>query len=101
VTLLPAVRLDLSKFYRLSVNGTTASGVRGTSGALLNASGVRTPGSNYVATIDRYTLFGSSGQVTSASVKPAVHGPAALAPAAVDRLLEAGSLSTTYGRRLA
>jgi hypothetical protein len=101
VTLAPAQRLDIHKQYRLTVNGTTASGVRGASGSKLNAANVDSPGSDYVTTLDRKTLSGSSNGLTSAGpVNPAPHGQAvhAVSHAAVDHALASVSLHH-HGRR--
>jgi hypothetical protein len=101
VTLSTIRRLDVHKQYRLTVNGTTASGVRGASGSMLYAAGAGAPGSDYVATIDRKTLAGSATEVTSGSVKPAgqAHAAPASSQVAVDHLLAAGSLHARRRRR--
>jgi uncharacterized repeat protein (TIGR01451 family) len=58
VTIFPAERLDLHKLYQLTVNGLAPNGLTDTSGNLLDGSASGTPGSNFVAIIDRNTLAG-------------------------------------------
>jgi hypothetical protein len=58
VTLLLAHRLDIHNTYRLTVNGTAQTGVRGTSGLLLGDSAAGDPGANYQALITWRTLAG-------------------------------------------
>jgi Big-like domain-containing protein len=47
VTIYPSERLNIHWTYALQVNGTTANGVRGADGALLNAAGAGLPGHDY------------------------------------------------------
>jgi hypothetical protein len=60
VTLAPVHRLDIHNRYRLTVDGTTRTGVRGISGLLLDGNGDGNPGSNFVAEINRRTLAGAA-----------------------------------------
>ena len=58
VTLVPAQRLNVHFRYQLTVNGTSATGVRGATGLLLDGNGDGKAGSNYVADITLATLEG-------------------------------------------
>ena len=60
VTLFLAGRLDIHNRYRLSVDGTSPTGLESTTGAMLAGTPNGKPGSNYVAVITRSTLAGSS-----------------------------------------
>jgi hypothetical protein len=52
VTVYPSERLNFHYTYFLQVNGTTATGVHGLNGALLNATGQGLPGHDYGAAIN-------------------------------------------------
>jgi hypothetical protein len=56
-------RLNVHRHYRLTVNGTTASGICNPSGAMLNAEKAGQPGSDYVTTIAFKNLAGRVSQV--------------------------------------
>jgi len=96
VTLHPAQRLDLRNFYRLTVNGTTPSGVTGTTGLLLDGQDNGMPGSNYVAVISGKLLAGAApatlgaARKTSAAHLRLIKGPS---PSAVDALSASGKLT--------
>jgi hypothetical protein len=62
VTLAFPRRLVLRKNYTLTINGTTASGVKNISGALLDGANTGQPGSNSVTTISQFNLAGSASQ---------------------------------------
>jgi hypothetical protein len=62
VTLAFPRRLLLRKNYTLTINGTTASGVKNISGALLDGANTGQPGSNSVTTISQFNLAGSASQ---------------------------------------
>jgi IPT/TIG domain len=55
-------RLLLRKNYTLTINGTTASGVKNISGALLDGANTGQPASNSVTTISQFNLAGSASQ---------------------------------------
>ena len=77
VTLVPAGRLDIHNRYRLTVNGTSRTGVRNPSGLLLDEKATGEPGSNYVAEITWRTLDGPapgfSGVPKKADSTPVKH----------------------------
>jgi hypothetical protein len=76
VTLVPADRLDIHNRYRLTVNGTTRTGVRDPSGLLLDEKVSGDPGSNYVANITCHTLSGPApGFLKALELKKADAGP--------------------------
>ncbi len=56
VTIHPSRRLNVHWTYFLQVNGTTATGLRGADGALLNAAGAGLPGHDYKALVTRASL---------------------------------------------
>jgi hypothetical protein len=58
VALYPSELLDIHNTYRLTVRGTPPTGITSASGAPLNGSGA--PGTDFVGTIDRSTLAGTS-----------------------------------------
>ena len=66
VTLFPAERLDLHKFYQLTVNGTTPSGLTGATGVPLDGLGNGTPGTNYVRKFSGKILAGPAPALLSA-----------------------------------
>jgi hypothetical protein len=61
VIVAPAVRLNIHRSYRLTVVGTAPTGVRDTSGNLLDGALTGKPGSNYVADVTIANLHVSSG----------------------------------------
>ncbi len=75
VTLHPARLLPLRFQYMLTVNGTSPTGVTGTTGVLLDGDGDGQPGGNYVRTFGRSILAGPN---RSAVVRE--HGLVRLAP---------------------
>jgi IPT/TIG domain len=75
VTLAFPRRLLLRKNYTLTINGTTASGVKNINGALLDGANTGQPGSNSVTTISQYNLAGSASQrPVAASLRAKVKG---------------------------
>ena len=70
VALLPARRLLLRFHYQLTVNGSTPTGVSGTTGVLLDGKGNGQPGSDYVQTFGREIVAGPN-----LSAHPAAHHP--------------------------
>jgi hypothetical protein len=54
VTLSPKHRLNFHLYYRLTVNGSTPTGVASADGALLDGAYTGNPGSNYVAVVHRF-----------------------------------------------
>ncbi len=98
VTLVPVGRLDIHNRYRLTVNGTSRTGVRNPSGLLLDAKATGEPGSNYVAEITWRTLDGPapgfSGVPKKADSTPAkrVGGPSATGFDAIAASGELGKL---------
>jgi hypothetical protein len=68
VTLVLAQRLNLTKTYRLTINGTAPSGLTDTDGLLLDGAGTGEPGSNFVTSITRGNLAGSASQRPVAAV---------------------------------
>ena len=68
VTLTLNARLDVHLRYFLTVNGSTASGLRNPSGELLQGAGLGQPGTNYVATITYANLAGRADQLPNASL---------------------------------
>jgi hypothetical protein len=70
VTLKLARRLNLHWPYSLTINGTTASGLKNPSGELLDGAGNGLPGSNYVTTLTGKNLAGRAHQ----RPRPAVVG---------------------------
>jgi hypothetical protein len=56
ITLVPSQSLNLQLVYRLTVNGTSSTGLTNTSGALLDGNGDGTPGRNYVAVLRGFGL---------------------------------------------
>ncbi len=68
VTLVLSQQLILRKNYRLTINGTTSSGLKNTAGLLLDGAYTGAPGSNYVTTITQDNLAGSASQRPIAAV---------------------------------
>ena len=95
VTLYPAHRLNVHHRYRLTVNGTSSTGVRSATGLLLDGKGSGKAGSNYVATIDRQTL---AGPAPSLSAKHA-SGPSATGFDALAATGELGAIGRQSGNR--
>ena len=62
VTLKPVSRLNLHWHYKLTINGTTSSGLKNPSGELLDGAGNGQPGSNYVTTLGWKNLAGRANQ---------------------------------------
>jgi hypothetical protein len=56
VTLRPAARLSLQRRYALTINGTSSTGVRGSSGQLLDGARTGRPGSDHRTTVLRRHL---------------------------------------------
>jgi hypothetical protein len=67
VTLVLAQRLNLPKTYRLTIDGTSASGVSSSDGVLLDGASNGYPGSNFVTSITRSNLAGSASQRPAAT----------------------------------
>jgi hypothetical protein len=67
VTLHPGVRVHLFAQYRLVVNGSTPTGVKGATGLLLDGNGNGQPGSDYVATFGKEILAGPNVQTSRAN----------------------------------
>jgi virginiamycin B lyase len=68
VTLAPARRLGLHDLYRLVIDGTSPTGVRDASGLLLDGAGAGVPGSDYAATLGRWSLAGPARAAAAASL---------------------------------
>jgi large repetitive protein len=68
VTLTLGQQLILRKDYRLTINGTTAKGIKNTAGLLLDGARTGAPGSNFVTTITQFNLAGSASQRPIAAV---------------------------------
>ncbi len=71
VTLVLAELLVLRKSYRLTINGTSASGLTNPDGLLLDGAGTGRPGSNYVTSVTRSNLAGPAIQRSIAAVAKA------------------------------
>ncbi len=98
VTLIPAQRLNVHYHYQLTVNGTTATGVRGASGLLLDGKGDGKPGSDYVADVTFQTLVGPvPGFSTTPALATAKHA-APTSTTALDALASTGELGTLASR---
>jgi Bacterial Ig-like domain (group 3)/IPT/TIG domain len=107
VTLVPTARINIHQTYTLTINGTTPSGVTNTSGLLLDEVGNGQPGRNNVTSLTWRNLAGRArtlptlGLVDAARVSNAIaktstqHIHTTLHTAAVDHLLETGSLRGT------
>jgi CSLREA domain-containing protein len=98
VTLLPADRLDIHNRYKLTVNGSTATGLKGAGGLMLDGDS-DAPGSNYVAQINLQTLAGPApGWIVPGSRGASHHQThtvsSKVSAAAVDHLSTSGKLST-------
>jgi hypothetical protein len=63
VTLQPARRLNLHQSYRLTINGTAASGMASAAGSLLDGAGNGKPGSNYVTSLTWRNLAGRANRL--------------------------------------
>ena len=70
VTLHPTVRVYIFREYRLTVNGSSPTGVASASGALLDGQGTGKPGTDYVTLFDKNNLAGPAptGQTAGQSV---------------------------------
>jgi hypothetical protein len=68
VTLILAERLVLLKSYRLTINGTTSSGLTNPDGLLLDGAGTGRPGSNFVTSVTQRNLAGPASARPIASV---------------------------------
>jgi hypothetical protein len=68
VTLVLAQQLVLRKNYRLTINGTTSSGLTNPEGLLLDGAGTGQPGSDFVTTVTKNNLAGSASQRPIAAV---------------------------------
>ncbi|MFI5459447.1 MAG: IPT/TIG domain-containing protein [Isosphaerales bacterium] len=96
VTLYPAQRLDIHNLYRVTVNGTTPSGLTSATGVPLDGQGNGTPGTNYSAVISPKTLAGPApatqvaARKTLAAHRRLIKGPSA---SAVDALSASGKLT--------
>ena len=75
VTLVPAERLNIHRRYRLTINGTTSSGLTNPSGTLLDGVGNGEPGSDYVTSITWRNLSGRAG--SAADSRPGPRDPLA------------------------
>jgi Bacterial Ig-like domain len=71
VTLRPAQLLNISKTYRLTINGTAPSGLTNSAGVLLDGAGTGQPGSNFVTSITSSNLAGSASQRPIAAIAKA------------------------------
>jgi hypothetical protein len=71
VTLRPAQLLNISKTYRLTINGTAPSGLTNSAGVLLDGAGTGQPGSNFVTSITSSNLAGSASQRPIAAITKA------------------------------
>ena len=99
VTLKPVARLDLHWMYRMTINGTSATGVTSAAGVLLDGADTGTPGSDYITSLTWRNLAGRANQLPTADVVAVVaddaprvqntsrHVKAAGPAAAVDRIL--------------
>jgi uncharacterized repeat protein (TIGR01451 family) len=67
VTIRPSKRLSLFHTYHLVVNGSTATGVRGADGVLLDGAGTGMPGTDYRADIDHSTLVLTPAHATKSA----------------------------------
>jgi hypothetical protein len=96
VTIDPAQRLDLHKLYRLTVIGTTPSGLTGATGVPLAGEG-GVSGTNYVAVVSGKILAGPApdprAAVRHATIARHPLIEKAHSTAAVDHLLASGKLS--------
>jgi hypothetical protein len=70
VTLEPAHRVYLFAHYRLLVNGSTPTGVKGATGLLLDGNGNGQPGSDYMATFGKEILAGPNDPASRAHPSP-------------------------------
>jgi hypothetical protein len=70
VTLEPVHRVYLFRQYRLLVNGSTATGVKGATGLLLDGKGNGQPGSDFVTTFGKEILAGPSVHVSRSERSP-------------------------------
>jgi hypothetical protein len=78
VTIEPAHRLSLFHHYRLLVNGSTPTGVKGATGLLLDGKGNGQPGSDYVATFEKEILAGPNVQTSRPDRLPHQHSVSAV-----------------------
>ena len=60
VSLTPVVRLPLNKTFRLIVNGSAPSGLTNTTGQFIDGDSNGSPGGNFVTTISRTSLAGTT-----------------------------------------
>ena len=68
VTLEFGTRLALKKSYRLTINGTTSSGVKNIDGLLLDGAYTGQPGSNFVTTVTASNLVGPANHRPVAAI---------------------------------
>ena len=95
VTLYMAKRMDLRNFYRITIKGTAAGGLRGAGGAPLSGAGTTTPGSNFVGVINKKSYAGPAPVATPAtpiSEVPPTRGNGAVSARALDELVVSGAL---------
>ena len=86
VTLSLSQRLSLPKTYRLTINGTSPSGLKNPDGVFLDGAGTGEPGSNYVTSITRSNLAGTASQrPAAAAVKGRAHALVARIKSAIHR----------------
>ena len=111
VTLVPAKRLNIHRRYRLTINGTTSSGLTNPSGTLLDGVGNGKSGSDYVTSLTWKNLAGRAcklptldlvhaARMSTARVQtPPHHTETRPHTAAVDLLLATESLQVRAVRR--
>jgi hypothetical protein len=104
VTLKTVDRLNIHHSYKMRINGTSSTGVAGSTGLLLDGAGTGEPGSNYVTSLTWRNLAGSARQLPTRNLlvagvqhsfraERASRGVAAAGPAAaVDLVLAAGPM---------
>ncbi len=111
VTLKPAERLNIHRTYKLTIDGSSSSGMASPAGVALDGAGTGKPGSNYVTSLTWRNLAGSARQLPTSGL---VHGDAAerarthseihrahatLQTRAVDHLLATDMLHVIKSRR--